>query len=149
MDDARIALLLWALLSFWVLGQIWLAQLVIYPLFGKVGAAEYVGYHRFYTRRIPAPVILPGFLSFLGPLALAAWGPAVPIWMSAANIACGIVGLLVTVGLEIPRHNALETGGKDDRLIAELIRYNWPRTASITAQAGVTMAMLLQVFAVR
>ncbi|MBC7992548.1 MAG: hypothetical protein H7Z15_04815 [Rhizobacter sp.] len=34
-------------------------------------------------------------------------------WMSAANIATGIVGLLVTVLLEIPRHNRLERNGKN------------------------------------
>jgi hypothetical protein len=48
--------------------------------------------------------------------------------------------------LEIPRHGRLEKGGKDDAIISELIRYNWPRTASITLQAGVTMAMLIWVF---
>jgi hypothetical protein len=80
METSRIILLLWAALSFWGLGQIWLAQIVIYPLFAKVGAADYVGYHRFYTSRIP-----------------------------------------------------------------ELIRYNWPRTASITLQAAITMLMLIHV----
>jgi hypothetical protein len=139
-------LLIWSLVSFWVVAQIWYAQNVIYPLFAKVGEHEYVGYHRFYTRNIPLPVILPGFASFVLPVALAFFGPAVPTWMTAANIALGIVGLLVTVGLEIPRHNRLEKSGKNDRLIAELIRYNWPRTASMTLQAGVTMAMLIHVF---
>lgn len=56
----------------------------------------------------------------------------------------GIVGLLVTVLLEIPRHNKLDSG-KNDRLIAELIRYNWRRTASMTLQAAVTFAMLVHV----
>lgn len=138
-------LLIWSVISFWGLGQIWFCQIVIYPLFAKVGEAEYVGYHRFYTSRIPLPVILPGFASFLLPIALAFFGPVVPAWMTAANIALGIVGLLVTVLLEIPRHNMLEKNGKNDRTIAELIRYNWPRTASFTLQAGVTMAMLVHV----
>jgi hypothetical protein len=70
---------------------------------------------------------------------------SVPVWMAVANVAMGIVGLLVTVGLEIPRHNKLDHG-KDDRLIRELIAYNWPRTASITVSAALTLAMCLHAF---
>jgi len=146
MEIPQLYLLFWSLLSFWVLGQIWLVQIVVYPLFARVGTAEYIGYHRFYTSRIPLVVILPGFASFLLPIPLAFFGPEVPAWMTVANVAMGIVGLLVTVLLEIPRHGRLEKGGKDDAVISELIRYNWPRTASITLQAGVTMAMLIWVF---
>lgn len=91
MDFSHLLLLLWAGLIFWELGQIWLVQIVVYPLFAKVGAMEYVSYHRFYTRRIPLPVIVPGFASFLLPLPLAVFGPAVPLWMSATNVAAGIV----------------------------------------------------------
>jgi hypothetical protein len=132
----------WALVSFWVLGQIWLAQVAVYPLFHRVGAAEYVAYHRFYAQRIPLPVIVPGFASFLLPVPLAWFGPALPAWMHAANIGLGLAGLLITVLLEIPRHARLEQHGKDTAVLAELIRYNWPRTACITMQAGVTVAML-------
>jgi hypothetical protein len=139
-------LLAWSALIFWVLGQIWLCQIVIYPLFARVGEADYVGYHGFYTSRIPLPVILPGFASFILPVALAFFGPAVPLWMTAANIAAGAVGFFLTVLFLIPRHNRLEKGGKNDAMIAELVRFNWPRTLSITASAAVTMAMLVSVF---
>jgi len=146
MEPSQLFLLLWSALVFWVLGQIWLVQIVVYPLFADVGAAEYIRYHRFYSRRIPLPVIIPGFASFLLPIPLALFGPAVPAWMSAANIAVGIAGLLVTVLLEIPRHYRLEKGGKNDVIIAELIRYNWPRTLSMSAQAVITFLMLRHVF---
>ena len=146
MEPSQLFLLTWAALLFWVLGQIWLVQIVVYPLFAQVGEAEYVCYHRFYSRRIPLPVIIPGFASFLLPVPLALYGPAVPFWMSAGNIVAGITGLLVTVLLEIPRHARLEKGGKNDATIAELIRYNWPRTLSISAQAVTTFLMLRHVF---
>jgi hypothetical protein len=148
MDASEVFLLLWAGLSAWVLGQIWFVQIVIYPLFAEVGAADYVRYHGRYTSRIPLPVIIPGFASFLLPILLAFYGPAVPVWMSIVNIAAGIVGLFVTVMLEIPRHNRLERAGKNDVMIAELIRYNWPRTLSITTQAIVTFLMLGHAFGV-
>ncbi|CAN7526029.1 hypothetical protein LJR225_003780 [Phenylobacterium sp. LjRoot225] len=148
MELSQLFLLLWAGLVFWVLGQIWLVQIVVYPLFAQVGEAEYVGYHRFYSRRIPLPVIIPGFSSFILPVALALFGPAVPFWMSAANIATGVVGLLVTVLLEIPRHARLEKGGKNNATIAELVRFNWPRTLSISAQSVIALLMLIHVFGV-
>ena len=119
MELSQLLLLLWAALVFWVLGQIWLVQIVVYPLFARVGEADYIRYHRFYSRRIPVPVIIPGFASFVLPIPLAMYGPAVPAWMSAANIIAGIVGLLVTVLLEIPRHARLERAGKDGSVIAE------------------------------
>jgi hypothetical protein len=68
MDASQLFLLAWAALIFWELGQIWLAQIVVYPLFEKVGAAEYVANHRFDGRRIPLPVIVPGFASFPKPV---------------------------------------------------------------------------------
>lgn len=136
-------LILWFGLAFWATGQIWLAQVTIYPLFGKVGQHEYIDYHSFYTRSIPVVVILPGFATFLMPIALALLVRDVSPVLHASNIAAGIVGLLVTIGLEIPRHNKLETRGKNDATISQLIRYNWPRTASITAQAVISVLMLL------
>lgn len=138
-------LLLWAALAFWVTGQVWFCQMVIYPLFAQVGAAEYGGYHRFYSRRIPLPVILPGFASFLAPIPLALWGPAVPAWMSAVNLVAGGVGLLVTALLSIPRHNRLEREGRDEAVINQLVWCNMPRTISITVQAGVALVTLAHV----
>jgi len=146
MESSQIFLIFWVGLVFWVLGQIWFVQIVVYPLFAQVGEPDYVRYHSLYTRRIPLPVILPGFASFLLPVALAFYGPAVPAWMNVANIGAGLVGLLVTVLLEIPRHGRLEKGGKNDAVIAELIRFNWPRTLSISAQAVVSLLMLLHAF---
>lgn len=148
MDSPHLLLLLWAVLAFYELGQIWFCQIVVYPLFAKVGAADYIRYHGFYSQRIPLPVIVPGFASFFLPIPLALFGPNVPFWMSMANVLTGLVGLVVTVLLEIPRHGRLERAGKDEGLIAELIRYNWPRTMSITSQSVVTFLMLHHVFSI-
>jgi hypothetical protein len=143
MDLPHLLLLLWTGVIFYVLGGIWVAQIVVYPLFAKVDAEEYVRYHRFYSSRIPLPVIVPGFASFLIPVVLVFFGPgSVPAWITLANAACGFVGLVVTVVLEIPRHARLERGGKQDKVIRELVRYNWPRTAAITGSAFSTLSML-------
>jgi hypothetical protein len=143
MDFSHWFLLLWTVVIWYVLGGIWFAQIVVYPLFAKVGEAEYVAYHKFYSSRIPLPVILPGFASFLLPIGLVFFGPeSVPLWMYLANVLCALVGLLVTVALEIPRHAKLEEGGKQRTVIRELVLYNWPRTLSITGCALLTVLML-------
>jgi hypothetical protein len=61
MDLGHSLLLLWTAVIFYTLGVTWFAQLVVYPLFARVGEREYVDYHNFYSSRIPLPVILPGF----------------------------------------------------------------------------------------
>lgn len=143
MDAANLVLLLWTALVLYVFGQIWFVQIVIYPLFKMVGEGDYVTYHHFYSSHIPLPVILPGFTCFLFPLALIFWGPAaIPAWLHGLNIAAGLTGLGVTLFLEIPRHALLEQHGKDFQVIGELIRYNWPRTVSITLQAVFAAIML-------
>ena len=148
MDFAHLLLLLWAAIIFYVTGGIWFVQIVVYPLFGKVGPNEYIAYHRFYSSRIPLPVIVPGFASFLLPVVLVFLRPdSVPLSLALANAACGMIGLYVTVVLEIPRHARLEKGGgKQEAVIRELIRYNWPRTLSITGSALLTLLMLTAAF---
>ena len=147
MDLSYWFLLVWTVVILYVLGEIWFGQIVVYPLFAKVGDAEYIAYHRFYSSHIPLPVILPGFASFLLPIGLVFFGPtSVPLWMYLANLVCGLVGFLVTVALEIPRHAKLEEGGKQEAVIRELVLYNWPRTISITGSAFLTVLMLTSAF---
>lgn len=129
---------------FYALGQIWFCQIVIYPLFARVGVGEYVDYHRFYGRRIPGPVIVPGLASFLLPIGL--WWmppPAAPPRIAALNALCGAVGLVITAAVLMPRHARLGTVGKNEHLIEQLVRYNWARTLSITASTVLTTVMLL------
>jgi hypothetical protein len=146
-DFSHWFLLLYTTLAFYTLGVTWFVQIVVYPLFAKVGSKEYVIYHKFYSSRIPLPVIIPGFACFLLPIPLIFLRPeSVPLWIALANATCGLVALLVTVMLEIPRHNRLERCGKQEILIQELICYNWPRTLGITGSAVLTLVMLMLTF---
>lgn len=138
MTAAQSWILAGLLVSTWAAAQLWFAQIVVYPLFAKVGEAQYAAYQRFYARRIPLPVIVPGFACFIIPMPLARCGPGG--FLATGNLACGIVGLLVTVAVEIPRHAFLERHGRDARVIAELVRYNWPGTLAVTAQPACCLA---------
>ena len=93
------------------------------------------------------PVIVPGFACFLLPIVLVFLRPdTVAQGLALANAACGVVALLVTVSLEIPRHARLEKGGKQGEVIRELILYNWPRTLAITGSALLTLLMVTAAF---
>jgi len=92
-------------------------------------------------------VTVPGFASFLLPIALVVMRPeSVPLGLALANAGCGLLGLVVTVALEIPRHDRLERGGKQEIVIQELICYNWPRTFGVTGSAALMLMMLLLAF---
>lgn len=113
MNFSHSFLLLCVVVACYNLGTIWFCQIVVYPLFTKVGVNEYITYHKFYSSRIPLPIILPGFISFLLPIALIFLRPdSVPLWLALTNTACGLLSLFVTVALEIPRHAKLERSGK-------------------------------------
>jgi hypothetical protein len=147
MDFSHLFLLVCTVVAFYNVGTIWFAQRVVYPLFAKVGSQEYIAYHRFYSSRIPLPIIIPGFSCFLLPIALIILRPtSVSLGIALLNAVCGLVGLFVTVALEIPRHYRLEHSGKQARVIEELIRYNWPRTLAITGSACLTFVMLMSAF---
>jgi hypothetical protein len=74
MTGAHACIVAGSLVSPWAAGQLWCAQLVVYPLFARVGDAQYTAYRRFYARRIPLPVTAPGFAYFLMPMPLAWFG---------------------------------------------------------------------------
>ena len=111
---------------------IWLVQLIIYPGFNRIPAAEFVIYHRWYVIRISA-VVLPlmiceatvtiGWLLFEG--------------YSYIRLASGfLVGIiwLSTFLLQVPIHNRLQSG-KDDASIRRLIETNWIRTIAWSIKA--------------
>lgn len=68
--------------------------------------------------------------------------------IAALNALCGTAGLVLTVTVLIPQHARLESRGKNERIIERLVRYNWARTASITASAVLTTIMLLRALSV-
>ncbi|HND34026.1 MAG TPA: hypothetical protein PLA94_28695 [Myxococcota bacterium] len=126
------SLLLGNLVVTWMLvGLIWTIQVVHYPLFARVGAAEWARFHAEHSTRITLLV---------GPLMVAELGLAVALGLGApperrvwAWVAAGLVGVawLSTAFLSVPLHNRLGAG-QDLGLIAELVQTNWPRTLAWT-----------------
>jgi len=116
-------------------GLIWTIQLVHYPLFSWIGAAQFPAYEAAHTARI-TPLVGPVMLlELLAALALVfARPPAIPAW--AAWTALALVALIwaSTFLLQVPRHSLLASGFHPTAHVA-LVSSNWIRTAAWSARS--------------
>jgi hypothetical protein len=109
-------------------GIIWLVQVVIYPQFLNVGAAEFSRYHFRHKLGITM-IIVPLMLIEMGLACLAVW------WFRQSSIALlSLVATLMTVGvwastafIQVPLHQALERE-RSESTICRLTNTNWIRT---------------------
>jgi hypothetical protein len=121
-------------------GLIWTIQVVHYPLFARVGEAEWRAYEREHQRRITlvvAPLMLAN-VALAAVVVLADDGPAALRWANAA-LAAGVFA--ATALVFSPLHGRLATS-HDGAAIGRLVTVNWWRTAAWTAQAGVALALV-------
>ena len=118
-------LLIHAAATWALVGLIWTIQVVHYPLFARVGVAQFVAYHRAHTRRIAWVV---------GPLMLVELGTALLLCMGRQGQLVWWVSLLplaynwsATGWVQVPLHRQLGARA-DPALIQRLVRSNWGRT---------------------
>lgn len=130
-----------AFATLFMTGLIWFVQVVHYPLFERVGKAEFAGYERQNTRRtgwvVGGPMLLELALALLlvwSPGGLMAWGGLGLL---------GIVWLSTAVG-QMPAHFRLEQGF-DAQAYRRLVRGNWIRTVCWTLR-GVLATVMLATF---
>lgn len=120
--------LTWALV-----GLIWTVQLVQYPSFAYVGAAEFSGFHLHHSSRITwivAPLMGGELVTGLALL----WGG--PEGLSAGLLGLGL-GLIAlnwawTACVAMPLHARIN--GRAPSLMRALVRANWVRTAAWSAR---------------
>lgn len=136
-SPAASGILLVNLLSTWFLvGLIWLVQLVHYPLFAKAGGAEWDAYHRQHIKMITviiAPTMLVEALAAAA-LVFAAKEFAAPakicVWVAAALV---LVNWLSTAAVQVPLHNQLGQAW-DASVVQKLVASNWIRTVAWTVR---------------
>ncbi|RMG62292.1 MAG: hypothetical protein D6722_18645 [Bacteroidetes bacterium] len=126
--------LLWTLhlASTWMMtGIIWFVQVVHYPLFGRVGQAEFVAYEAQHTWRTGL-VVAPLMLMELGSGLLLLWREGGSwLWVNIALLA-GI--WLSTALIQVPLHGQLHQGWEASR-VRRLVGSNWIRTVAWTLRA--------------
>ncbi len=128
--------------TWYMTGLIWFVQVVHYPLFGRVGKAEFTAYeqgHTALTTWVVGPPMLieastAAMLFWLRPSEISVW----QVWLGAALLA---IVWLSTAFLQVPCHNLLAR--KFDVAVQErLVATNWIRTFAWTARGVVVLSML-------
>ncbi len=139
-----LVLLLNAAAALYMTGVIWFVQVVHYPLFDGVAAADWPAYHARHTRRT-GYVVAPVMIVELATAALLVFDrpDGVGAGLALAGLVLAIAAWILTLGVATPDHGRL-SGGWDARIARRLVTVGWGRTAAWTAHAAVALAMVAQ-----
>src|SRR5262252_6784198 len=135
MPLTRWTLLAYLGLSLYDAGMSWVLQLMHYPLYHQVGAAEFVEYIRLNNRRAVVPAILPALMT-LAVSVLMLWRrpPVVPRAIAIAAVGLNVAVIISTAIWQGRLHGQLAETGKADTAINLLVASNWIRTTAFTVQ---------------
>lgn len=133
------ALFLLNLISTWyMVGLIWMVQIVHYKMFDRVGEDVFVKYAVDHARLITPVVMVPMLIELASAAGLLAIAPPE---FSRTSIAVGL-GLVVliwasTVLIQVPCHESFASGF-DVSSYQRLVSTNWIRTIGWTVRGGLT-----------
>ena len=136
-------LLIVNLVSTWyMVGLIWMVQIVHYPLFAKVGEAGYVSYQKSHEFLITFIVGPPMLIELVTAVALLYFRPpAISSTMVWAGIVLVAIAWLSTAFLQIPCHSRLSESF-DASAHSFLVNSNWIRTIAWTIRAALVCKMM-------
>lgn len=127
--------------TWYMVGLIWMVQIVHYAMFDRVGPEQFAAYEADHNRLITPIVAIPMLVELITAIYLCVRPPA-GMSPSLALAGVALIGLIwvATAAFSIPYHNQL-LGGFDVAAHRGLVQTNWIRTILWTAR-GVMMAML-------
>ena len=112
-----------------LVGLIWTVQIVVYPLFGRVGRTAFEDWHQAYMRRIGC-VVGPLMLVEAGTAGWLLWdGRRDPAFV--ASVALLALVWISTALVQVPLHRRLALGF-EAAAHRRLVRTNWLRTLAWT-----------------
>ena len=127
-------LLLNLIVTWYMVGLIWLIQVVHYPLFANIPAAAFPDYERQHTHRTAWVVIGPMLLELFSALLLW-WSPPPGLSSTLLGTTLGLLVLIwaSTFWLQAPQH--LRLSERYDSYAQQLlVQTNWIRTLAWTAR---------------
>ena len=128
--------------TWYMVGLIWMVQVVHYPLFAKVGSEQFSGY-QISHQTLTTLVVGPPMLIEIATAVLLIWiRPAViPGWIVFTALGLLVVVWVSTAFMQVPCHEKL-TEGFDAAVHTRLVLSNWIRTVCWTARGLLVTWML-------
>ena len=129
--------------TWFMVGLIWVIQVVHYPLFAAVGDASVPAYEDGHTRRMGLLLAVPWGTETL----TAAWLVLAPPdgvarVLPAVGLTLSVLVAAVTVAVAVPAHTTLGDGF-DPAAHRRLVLSNWIRTLAWSARGGIALAVLV------
>jgi hypothetical protein len=121
--------------SLYMVGVIWLVQIIHYPLFKQVGESAFIDYHKIHIQKTSSVIAVPMILEVLTGLYLLTFSELYRnnfIFLIA--FALNVLIWIVTFFTSVPKHKILSKGA-NDRVLNALVRTNWIRTIAWTLRA--------------
>ncbi|PAY18647.1 hypothetical protein CKO51_15040 [Rhodopirellula sp. SM50] len=121
--------------TWYMVGLIWMVQVVHYKLFDRVGDAEFVKYETDHSTLITPIVGLPMLIEIATAGMLLAFVPAgIPRWALVVAFIAVVAIWLSTALIQVPCHNRLTQNGFSLADYHLLVGSNWIRTILWTAR---------------
>ncbi|KLU01201.1 putative transmembrane region and signal peptide protein [Rhodopirellula islandica] len=126
--NANLLFLLNALSTWYMVGLIWMVQLVHYKMFDRVGEDVFARYATDHARLITPVVAIPMLIEIATAVGLLFSRPG-NLSMTWAAVGLGLVVLIwaSTAALQVPAHGKLASGFQAD-VYTTLVTTNWIRT---------------------
>ncbi len=135
--------------TMFLVGLIWIVQVVHYPLFARVGTEIYPAYQSQHEKLITFVVILPMVIELVTSILLAKFTPpGVSRSLVIAGIVLVVLIWLSTAFLQVPCHAKLASGF-DPEVHRRLVHSNWIRTIAWSARGVIVTWMLGQLLAAK
>lgn len=134
-----VLILVHAAATWFLVGLIWIVQVVHYPLFAGVGADGYVAYQRSHMTRITW-IVAPAMFAEVFAAGALVWLVGTPLaWIGAALL---VLVWVSTFGVQVPLHARL-TESFDARTHRLLVTTNWARTLLWSARGVIALLLAL------
>lgn len=128
--------------TLYLVGVIWLVQLLVYPSMANVGADGYTGYHNLHTSRI-TPVVAPTMIIELLTAIYFVFTPVEKIDYRCFWIGLSLVLIIwaSTFFVQVPLHDKLARGFDSD-IQKRLVLTNWIRTIAWSLRGALVLWMV-------
>ncbi len=133
--NANLIFLVNLVATWYMVGLIWMVQVVHYNLFDRVGEAEFVKYETDHSKLI-TPIVGPPMLIEIATagMLLVFAPPGIPRWALVTAFIAVVAIWLSTALIQVPCHNRLTHNGFTQADYRLLVGSNWIRTVLWTAR---------------